>query len=230
MDSTLDNAIREAAARVRVETEGKLQLLRDAHRIVGDLLLRLVRQGAFEASSPTEGQSQRLSLTAGLIQSVSVSNDLIVSGFYWSAAGVLRQQMETVARVVEIRKGKYKGGRETPDVALLPYGLAQNYGRLSELAHTSRGELLGDFVQSTAGEEVATSEPCYRDPWAKELFCVHLAHCVALAHEIDPYIASCTLAGISSRSMKSSTPSHVRWSMRNSGSIFPKANRNKGGG
>jgi hypothetical protein len=70
-------------------------------------------------------------------------------------------------------------------VALLPYGLAQNYGRLSELAHTSRGELLGDFVQSTAEEEVATSEPCYRDPWAKELFCVHLAHCVALAHEID---------------------------------------------
>jgi hypothetical protein len=82
MDSTLDNAIREAAARVRVETEGKLQLLRDAHRIVGDLLLRLVHQGAFEASSPTEDQSQRLSLTAGLIQSVSVSNDLIVSGFY----------------------------------------------------------------------------------------------------------------------------------------------------
>jgi hypothetical protein len=185
MDSTLDNAILEAAAPVRVETEGKLQPLLNAHRIVGDLLLRLVHQGAFEASSPTEDQSQRLSLTTGLIQSVSVSNDLIVSGFYWSAAAVLRQQMEAVARVVEIRKGKYKGGPETPDVALLPYGLAQNYGRLSELAHTSRGELLGDFVQSTAGEEVATSEPCYRDPWAKELFCVHLAHCVALAHEID---------------------------------------------
>jgi hypothetical protein len=78
MDSTLDNAIREAAARVRVETEGKLQPLLNAHRIVGDLLLRLVHQGAFEASSPTEDQSQRLSLTAGLIQSVSVSNDLIV--------------------------------------------------------------------------------------------------------------------------------------------------------
>lgn len=164
IDSTLDNAIREAAARVRVETEGKLQPLREAHRIVGDLLLRLVHQGAFEASSPTEGQSQRMSLTAGLIQSVSVSNDLIVSGFYWSAAAVLRQQMEAVARAVEIRTGKYKGRTRTPDVALLPYGLAQNYGRLSELAHTSRGELLGDFVQSTAGEEVATSEPYYRDP------------------------------------------------------------------
>jgi hypothetical protein len=183
--SSLDNLIREAATRVRVETEGKLQPLRDAHRIVGDLLLRLVNQGAFEASSPAEGQSQRMSLTAGLIQSVSVSNDLIVSGFYWSAAAVLRQQMEAVARVVEIRTGKYMGGTRTPDVALLPYGLAQNYGRLSELAHTSRGELLGDFVQSTAEEEVATSEPCYRDPWAKELFCVHLAHCIALAHEID---------------------------------------------
>ena len=183
--SSLDNVIREAGARVRVETEGKLQPLTDAHRIVGDLLLRLVNQAAFEPSYPTESQSQRMSLTAGLIQSVSVSNDLIVSGFYWSAAAVLRQQMEAVARVVEIRTGKYKGGTRTPDVALLPYGLAQNYGRLSELAHTSRGELLGDFVQSTAEEEVAMSEPCYRDPWAKELFCVHLAHCVALAHEMD---------------------------------------------
>ena len=185
MDWTLDNAIREAAARVRVETERKLQRLREAHRIIGDLLVRLVHQGAFEASSPTQGQSQRMSLTAGLIQSVSVSNDLIVSGFYWSAAAVLRQQMEAVARVVEIRTGKYKGGTETPHVALLPYGLAQNYGRLSELAHTSHGDLLSDFVQSSAGEEVATSAPYYRDPWAKELLCVHLAHCVALAHEID---------------------------------------------
>ena len=185
IDSKLDNAIQEAAARVRVETEGKLQPLREAHRISGDLLLRLVHQGVFEASSPTEGQSQRMSLTAGLIQSVSVSNNLIVSGFYWSAAAVLRQQMEAVARVVEIRTENYKGGTKTPDVALLPYGLAQNYGRLSELAHTSRGELLGDFVQSTAGEEVAMSEPYYRDRWAKELLCVHLVHCVALAHEID---------------------------------------------
>jgi len=164
IDSKLDNAIQEAAARVRVETDGKLQPLREAHRIVGDLLLRLVHQGVFEASSPTEGQSQRMSLTAGLIQSVSVSNNLIVSGFYWSAAAVLRQQMEAVARVVEIRTENYKGGTKTPDVALLPYGLAQNYGRLSELAHTSRGELLGDFVQSLAGEDLATSEPYYRDP------------------------------------------------------------------
>src|SRR4030095_5781834 len=35
----LGHAIREAAARVRVETEGKLQPLLNAHRIVGDLLL-----------------------------------------------------------------------------------------------------------------------------------------------------------------------------------------------
>jgi len=185
IDSTLDNAIREAAARVRIETDGKLQRLRESHRSVGDLLLRLVQQGAFEASSPTEGQFQRMSLMPGLIQSVSVSNDLIVSGFYWSAVAVLRQQMEAVARVVEIRTGKYKGGTKTSDVALLSYGLAQNYGRLSELAHTSRGELLADFVQSPAGEEVATCKPYYRDPWAKDLLCIHLAHCFALAHEID---------------------------------------------
>ena len=100
IDSTLDKAIREAATRVRVETEGKLQPLRGAHRIVSDLLFRLVHQGAVEASAPTEGQSQRMSLTAGLIQSVSVSNDLIVSGFYWSAAAELRQQMEAHAREV----------------------------------------------------------------------------------------------------------------------------------
>lgn len=185
IDSKLDNAIQEAAAQVRVETEGKLQPLRKAHRIVGDLLLRLVYQGGFEASPLTEGQSQRMSLTAGLLQAVSVSNNLIISGFYWSAAAVLRQQMEAVARVVEIRTAKYTGGTKTPDVALLPYGLAQNYGRLSELAHTSRGELLGDFVQSPGSEQVATSKPYYRDPWATEMFCIHLAHCVAVAHEID---------------------------------------------
>jgi len=182
--SKLDRTIGDAAAAVQRDSYGQHKSLWRARAEVGDLLFALVTQGASDVVT-TEPQARRISLTANLVQSSSVVKDLIASGFYWSAAAILRQHMETLARTIEIRSERLTTGTRTPNVGVLPYRLSQNYGRLSELVHTTGGESLADFAQGSSGPEVATVEPRYREPWAIDLLCLDIAQLVALAHEID---------------------------------------------
>lgn len=183
-DSKLDRSITAAAAAVRRESYAHHESLRRAYVEVGDLLFALVAQGNSDAAT-TEAQAQRIALTANLMQSSPVIENLISSGFYWSAAAVLRQHMETLARTTEIRTGCYTGGTKAPNVGTLPYRLSQNYGPLSKLSHTSGGELLGVFAEGSEGPEVASVKPRYREQWATDFLFLHIAQMVALAHEID---------------------------------------------
>lgn len=62
--------------------------------------------------------------------------------------------------------------------------MAPNYGRLSELCHTSGREVLGDFSECEPGEGIATPIPKHREDWAKSFFSLHIAHMLSLALEI----------------------------------------------
>lgn len=180
----LDQTIADAAAAVQRESFSRHGAIWRACAEVGQLIFALAAQGALDAVT-TAGQATRISLTANLVQSSSVAKDLISSGFYWSAAAVLRQYMETLARSIQIRNGRNTAGTKTPNVCVLPFRLSGNYGRLSELVHTSGGESLVDFAQGSDGLEVATVIPCYREPWGFGLLCLHVAQLVTLAIEID---------------------------------------------
>ena len=182
--SKLDRAISDAVAAVQQESYRQHDSIWRTRTEVGDLLFALVTQGALDAVT-TEAQATRISLTANLVQSSSVVKDLISSGFYWSAAAVLRQCMETLARSIEIRSGRDTARTKSPNVAVLPYRMSKNYGRLSELVHTSGGESLADFAQGSAAPEAATVIPRFREPWARGLLCLHVAQLVTLAREID---------------------------------------------
>jgi len=68
---------------------------------------------------------------------------------------------------------------------MLPFKLNKNYGRLSELAHLSRGEFLADIARIQGGDDtIATCMPTFNATYAEELFSIHLAHLVALIVEI----------------------------------------------
>lgn len=180
----LAQAIAEAAAAVQRESYSRHRAIWQALTVVEEPIFALVTQGASEAATTT-GQATRISLTANLVRSSSVSKDLISSGFYWSAAAILRQSMETLARCIEIRSSRPAAGKRPPNVSVLPFRLSRNYGRLSELVHTSGGESLADFAQGSSGPEAATLIARYREPWASDLLCLHVALLVTLAREID---------------------------------------------
>ena len=64
---------------------------------------------------------------------------------------------------------------QPPNVKRLPNGLSRAYGRLSELAHVSKRELLYDFVETDECAEIATTLPTYNPGWSKML----IAHLIA---------------------------------------------------
>ena len=167
--SKLTNVLRDAGKQVRNCSKKENQDLWTAYCLVGDLIYTLVEFGAREPESVSDSRSHRVSLTANMVQSFYIVEDLISSGAYWSASAVLRQHMETLSRIIEYRKGKNSVDKKPPNVRNLPFNMAPNYGRLSELCHTSGGEILGDFSECEAGEGIATTIPKFRKEWSNKL-------------------------------------------------------------
>ncbi|MBT9590379.1 MAG: hypothetical protein IV089_05655 [Thiobacillus sp.] len=170
---------------VRDQSLQRYGRLWDAYITIGDLLSLLISQGAEDPISVSESASQRISLTVNLLQSTTVVEQTISSGFYWAASALLRQHMEALARIMHIRDGKSAIDPRPPKVQVLPFNLASNYGRLSELAHVSSGELLSDFALSSSGEEIATYAPTYREQWSRNFLHIHIAHMIVLSIEIN---------------------------------------------
>lgn len=181
----LYNSIDKEAEAVRLQSAQRYGPLWGAYITMGYLLSSLIPQGTEDPVFVPKGASQRISLTVNLLQSSTIVERSISSGFYWAASALLRQHMEALARIIHIRSGKLATDSRPPNVSVLPFNLAQNYGRLSELAHVSSGELLKGFALSSSGEEVATHAPTYREDWSRKLLVVHIEHMVVLAIEID---------------------------------------------
>jgi hypothetical protein len=182
--SPLKQAILDAESKVRIQSRQSYGKLWDAYETGCKVLSRLAEQGGAESNGEPLNGAERLSLTASLLQSLFLVEELISSGHYVSAVAILRQHMEILARLIELRRSIVKKGK-IPNVKLLPFRLSKNYGRLSEIFHTSRGEYLSSFVEDVESEEVAKFLPTYREDWSKMLLSVHVAHLVALAGEID---------------------------------------------
>lgn len=183
-DSRLLMILRNAEQQVRQLSEESNKDLWKAYALVGNLLYVLVEQGAEEPSEVGESCSNRISLTANMIQAFGAVEYLISSGAYWSASAALRQQMEALSRIIEYREGRNQNDKKPPNVKNLPFNMSHNYGRLSEPCHTSGGEILAGFSECPEGEGVATVFPKFRAEWAKDLFSLHIAHMLSLAVEI----------------------------------------------
>lgn len=183
--SQLQKGIATAALRVSSETMKGYGRFWDAYTSIGEVLYTLYEQGAHDpVGKVSESVSKRISLTTGLLNSTIIVEKAITCGFYWAASALLRQHMEALARVIHIRQGGGGSERKSPNVGVLPFNLARNYGRLSELAHVSSGELLGDFSISETNEQVASALPIYRKEWANNLIATHTVHMIILASEI----------------------------------------------
>ena len=183
--SQLYKAIASEGLCVSSETMNGYGRFWDAYVAIGEVLYTLYEQGTHDPTTEvSESASKRISLTTGILNSVIILEQAITNGFYWSASALLRQHMEALARIIHIRKGGAGTEKKSPHVGSLPFGLAKNYGRLSELAHVSSGEFLGDFSISEMNEHVASALPTYQKDWANNLLATHTVHLISLAAEI----------------------------------------------
>jgi hypothetical protein len=186
MMSQLHKAIATAALGISSATMNGYGRFWDAYTAIGEVLYALCEQGTHEPVGPvSESASKRISLTTGLLNSTIIVEQAITCGFYWAASALLRQHMEALARVIHIRNGGDGTERKPPHVGVLPFDLAKNYGRLSELAHMSSGELLGDFSISEKSKLEASVLPIYRKNWADYQLAAHTVHMIILAAEMQ---------------------------------------------
>jgi len=113
--------------------DGRLQLLA--------ISAYLLNQKDGIPGKTSEKISERLTLLMVFLQGVCATETLISEGQYIKAAAALKQDIEILARIAEVKHDAAKQGR-VPNVRYAPEGSQRFYGQLNDVAHPSNLELL----------------------------------------------------------------------------------------
>jgi hypothetical protein len=97
--------------------------------------------------------SERLTLIMVFLQGVYATETLISEGQYIKATAALKQDLEILARIAEVKHNVAKEGR-VPNVKYAPEGSKRFYGQLNDVAHPSNLELLQSLLGSRHDGEV----------------------------------------------------------------------------
>jgi hypothetical protein len=91
--------------------------------------------------------SERLTLIMVFLQGAYATETLITEGQYIKATAALKQDLEILARIAEVKHDVAKQGR-VPNVKYAPEGSQRFYGQLNDVAHPSNLELLQSLLGS----------------------------------------------------------------------------------
>lgn len=173
-------------ARIRERSKESYGEVLEAHALMtGTLHSALMRQNA-KPGKTSEATSKRLLLLASFIQGIDLCETSISEGFYLQAAALLKQELETIAAIEEVKAGRRQDGR-TPNVAYAPWSLGQLYGALNDAAHVGKGEVLQavlGLVPEGEAKAVAMT-PQFSEENARRLFSLHVALLTWACWELD---------------------------------------------
>jgi hypothetical protein len=147
--------------------DARLQLMAiSAHLIEG-------RNGVPGNSSPEI--SERIVLIMVFLQGAYASETLISEGQYIKASAALKQDIEILARLAEIKLNVARPGR-VPNVKHAPEGCQRYYGQLNDVAHPSNLHLLQALLsQLHEGEARGVSYvPAFVEETALGLYELHV--------------------------------------------------------
>jgi hypothetical protein len=99
---------------------------------------------------------------------------LISEGQYVKGSAAIKQEIEIITRIRELKKGVAKDG-ETPQMKYAPPTLKKHYGDMNNIAHISRPDIL-DYLNSIEGGtfRAASIQPIFNGNKAKNLYKIHL--------------------------------------------------------
>lgn len=102
--------------------------------------------------------SARLPLIASFIQGIDICETCICEGLYTQAAGILKQELETIAAIDECERGVRKN-RSTPNVKYVKFGLSREYSMLNGIGHVSNKEIFEPLYKVSADPEIEGQQP-----------------------------------------------------------------------
>jgi hypothetical protein len=175
-------AVEKAAMGNREQAKRDYGLMLDAHMSVMGVIGNALQRHNGRPGRTDESVHQRLNLIASFMQGVLPCESAISEGYYAQAAALLRQEMETLAALEELKDKKRKDGK-VPQIGGLPWGLKNLYGALSALTHVSKDEALTSLYQmeSSGDARPASIVPLYNCDTARRMYGTHVAFLVAAA-------------------------------------------------
>jgi hypothetical protein len=174
-----------AGRSIREQSRQRFGRMLEAHMyvsgVLGSALLR--RNGVYAL---IKGDSQRqIVLIAGFVQGLHIVECAITEGYYLQAAALLRQELETVAALEELKDG-IRRDKTTPNVKHVPWSLATLYGDLSSAAHQGRHDLLRQVLDPQYSDlpvntTAVSSVPTFQSDLAWRMYGLHVALLIQLA-------------------------------------------------
>lgn len=177
-----------ARAKVRDQTMAQLRYMEDYRRSGLELFLKAIAaEEGIVVPSPDGGY--RRALVAHFLQGARHVHSAIVEGAYAKSAAILKQDMELLCRIEEVKAGTEKEGQQ-PQFRAAPY-LGRMNGHLNDLAHPSKEGLIHlSLEQKVAdGKRGISPFPIYEPKFAKSLFSVHAYLCLQASREAIELLA-----------------------------------------
>jgi len=102
------------------------------------------------------------------------TEQMISEGQYIKASAVIKQEIEIIARIAEIKQGVAKDG-DTPNVKHAPSMLKLHYGDMNNIAHISKPAMLDALTSIDKGIFRGVSiQPIFHEGISKNLYEIHL--------------------------------------------------------
>ena len=172
----------------------------DAHMTVtGAIGSALVRNDGVRLK--IVGNSQRqIVLIASFIQGINIVECAISEGYYIQAAALLRQELETIAALEELKSGTRKDER-TPNVKHVPWSLGRLYGDLSKATHAADHDVLQQTLapdRSLLPEDTTgvMMTPHFRRETAWRMMGLHVSLLILVAVHLDSHYESVMGSGL----------------------------------
>lgn len=168
------------ADKVREQTLSAYGRLNDAHLLLSGVLGAALLRVNGKITPAGTNTAELNALFAAFVIGMDACERAIAEGAYLQAGALLRQEMETIARMAEVRQGRQRDGRQA-NVALLEESLARQYGSLSGAAHVAQPGIVRLATEHDLAEievpgptSAARFFPVFNRDTARRLFAVHL--------------------------------------------------------
>ncbi len=181
---------RQKGSEIRARSKEAYGDLIDAH-LLGMGVIASAISAVNSKPGKTEGDlSQLLSLTASFIQGIDTCETTISEGYYVSATALLKQEMETIAAIKEVRNKSRKSGT-TPNVKSFN-DLAVVYGDLNKIAHVGDANVMQNLISIETSEKQAGAPlfPVFNSEMAMFLYGLHVVFITMIAFEVGLVLES----------------------------------------